>query len=166
MSSFVNLLEIIYPIGSCYFSTESTSPSEFIGGTWEQMTGGVLGLVGSTGVASAGENGGSTKISTEQLPAHSHSIADNVKKNKLGTAYQEAGGYGIIQTSAFRDRLVVTHNYTTPDTDTYIFTALPAGGARLYPCSFCCLWVEAYCLGLFVDDKQTDYSLLNLNILH
>ena len=72
MSSFVNLLEIIYPIGSCYFSTESTSPSEFIGGTWEQMTGGVLGLVGSTGVASAGENGGSTKISIDQLPSHDH----------------------------------------------------------------------------------------------
>nr|DAH23576.1 MAG TPA: baseplate protein [Caudoviricetes sp.] len=72
MNSFVNLLEIIYPIGSCYFSTNSTSPSELIGGTWEQMTGGVLGLVGSTGVASAGENGGSTKISIDQLPSHDH----------------------------------------------------------------------------------------------
>lgn len=166
MSSFVNLLEIIYPIGSCYFSTDSTSPSEFIGGTWEQMTGGVLGLVGSTGVASAGENGGSTKISIDQLPSHDHSIADSAKKNKSGTAYQEAAGYGITQTSAFRNRLVVTHDYKTPDTDTYIFTALPAGGARLHSCSHCCLWVEAYRLGPFVDDKQTDYSLLNLNILH
>ena len=167
MSSFVNLLEIIYPIGSCYFSTESTSPSEFIGGTWEQMTGGVLGLVGSTGVASAGENGGSTKISTEQLPSHSHTIADSAKKNKLGTSYQEAAGYGITKAPAFSDRLVVTHNYTTPDTDSYIFAALPAGGgARLHSCSHRCLWVEAHCLDLFVDNKQTNYSLLNLNILH
>lgn len=167
MSSFVNFLEIIYPIGSCYFSTESTSPAEFIGGTWEQMTGGVLGLVGSTGVASAGENGGSTKISIDQLPSHSHAIIDNAKKNKLGTSYQEATGYGLTQTPAFRNRLVVTHDYTKHDTDSYLFTAFPTGGgARLYPCSLCCLWVEAHCLGLFVGDKQTDYSLLNLNILH
>ena len=130
MNSFVNLLEIIYPIGSCYFSTDSTSPSELIGGTWEQMTGGVLGLVGSTGVASAGENGGSTKISIDQLPSHSHTIASNAKKDKLGTSYQEAAGYGITQTTAFRDRLIVTHTYTTPDTDAYIFTALPAGGGK------------------------------------
>ena len=97
MSSFVNLLEIIYPIGSCYFSTNSTSPSEFIGGTWEQMTGGVLGLVGSTGVASAGENGGSTKISIDQLPSHDH--LGNGKKH----LQQNQGWEYIVHIASFGD---------------------------------------------------------------
>lgn len=36
------------------------------------MTGGMLGLAGSTGVAGAASNGGSRKISTSQMPSHTH----------------------------------------------------------------------------------------------
>lgn len=36
--AFVNLLEIVYPIGSLYFSTSSISPAEVIGGQWEQIS--------------------------------------------------------------------------------------------------------------------------------
>lgn len=36
--AFVNLLEIVYPIGSLYFSTSSASPAEVIGGQWEQIS--------------------------------------------------------------------------------------------------------------------------------
>lgn len=36
--AFVNLLEIVYPIGSLYFSTSSVSPAEVIGGQWEQIS--------------------------------------------------------------------------------------------------------------------------------
>ena len=32
--AWVNLLDIIYPIGSVYFSANSTSPSTLIGGSW------------------------------------------------------------------------------------------------------------------------------------
>lgn len=32
--SYINLLDIIYPIGSIYMSFESISPSEIIGGNW------------------------------------------------------------------------------------------------------------------------------------
>ena len=34
MSNYVNLMDIIYPIGSIYISTNSTSPAATIGGTW------------------------------------------------------------------------------------------------------------------------------------
>lgn len=37
MSVFVNILDILYPVGSIYQSMEPTSPSEIIGGTWEQI---------------------------------------------------------------------------------------------------------------------------------
>ena len=64
----------MYPVGSCYFSTVSTSPATVIGGTWAAMTGGMLGLAGSTGVAGAAGNGGSRKISVNQMPSHSHYV--------------------------------------------------------------------------------------------
>lgn len=38
MSSFVNLLDVLYPIGSIYMSMDSTSPASTIGGTWTQIT--------------------------------------------------------------------------------------------------------------------------------
>lgn len=36
------------------------------------MTGGMLGLAGSIGVVGAANNGGSRKISTSQMPSHTH----------------------------------------------------------------------------------------------
>lgn len=39
MASWINLLDIIYPIGSVYISNSSTSPSSTIGGSWTQVTG-------------------------------------------------------------------------------------------------------------------------------
>lgn len=42
MSNFVNLLDIIYPVGSVYISFHSTSPAFSIGGIWSQITGKVL----------------------------------------------------------------------------------------------------------------------------
>lgn len=35
--TFINILDVLYPIGSVYFSTNSTSPSSIIGGTWVQL---------------------------------------------------------------------------------------------------------------------------------
>ena len=67
-----NLLEFVYPVGSVYFSTINTSPASVIGGTWSQLTGGMLGLAGSAGVAAAGSDGGSRKISVDQMPSHTH----------------------------------------------------------------------------------------------
>lgn len=70
--AWINLLECIYPVGAVYFSTVDISPASLIGGSWTKMTGGMLGLAGSEGVASAGSDGGSVKISVEQMPSHTH----------------------------------------------------------------------------------------------
>lgn len=67
----------MYPVGSCYFSTVATSPATVVGGTWAAMTGGMLGLAGSTGVVGAASNGGSRKISSNQMPSHSHAALNN-----------------------------------------------------------------------------------------
>lgn len=64
----------MYPVGACYFSTVNTSPATTIGGTWAAMTGGMLGLAGSIGVASAASNGGSLKIPANALPNHTHTF--------------------------------------------------------------------------------------------
>lgn len=75
--AWFNLLNLIYPVGSVYFSVTATSPSSIIGGTWTQLTGGVLGLADSIGIADAGSDGGSRLITQEQLPTHAHNLTSN-----------------------------------------------------------------------------------------
>ena len=59
MSNFVNLLDIIYPVGSIYITTTENSPADSIGGTWVKIEGRFL------RAADSGENstetGGSKK---------------------------------------------------------------------------------------------------------
>jgi hypothetical protein len=38
MSNFVNLLDIVYPVGSIYISMNAESPASTVGGTWTQIT--------------------------------------------------------------------------------------------------------------------------------
>lgn len=37
MSNFVNLLDIVYPVGSIYISVNNVSPANSVGGTWEKI---------------------------------------------------------------------------------------------------------------------------------
>lgn len=37
--AFVNLLSVIYPVGSVYLSINAASPAGIIGGTWEKVSG-------------------------------------------------------------------------------------------------------------------------------
>lgn len=39
MSNFVNLLDIVYPIGSVYITFNDVSPVDAVGGSWEKING-------------------------------------------------------------------------------------------------------------------------------
>lgn len=99
-----NLLEFVYPVGSVYFSTINTSPASIIGGTWSQLTGGMLGLVGSTGVAAAGSNGGSRKISVNQMPSHTHVLG----RRQYGGSFSSDLGWWASNIDAGGGWLVIT----------------------------------------------------------
>lgn len=71
MPNFVNLLDIVYPIGSLYFSVSEVSPADSVGGTWEQIQGATLAASGS-GYSAAGSFGGNKAINVNQMPKHTH----------------------------------------------------------------------------------------------
>lgn len=48
MSNFVNLLDIIYPVGSVYITFSNISPVNSVGGTWSQITNKVLRAANNT----------------------------------------------------------------------------------------------------------------------
>lgn len=70
MSSFVNLLDIVYPVGAVVHTFSSTSPASTVGGTWVAVE---TFLLGSD---SAGVEGGEEEhtLSIKEMPSHSHNL--------------------------------------------------------------------------------------------
>lgn len=76
-ATFVDLLNLIYPIGSIYMSVNDVNPSTLFGGTWIKIEGRFL-LASSSSYA-LGTTGGvsSTSLKSTNLPAHTHSFTGN-----------------------------------------------------------------------------------------
>ena len=72
--SKANILQSVYPVGSIYMSTASTSPAELFGGTWERIKDRFLLAVGDT--YTAGSTGGEAQhtLTVNEIPSHSHTI--------------------------------------------------------------------------------------------
>lgn len=83
MSNFVNLLDIIYPIGSLYFNTSGVSPADSVGGTWEQIKDAVLAASGDSYSTTANTFGGNKAITVNQMPAHQHDMNYSLSGNNL-----------------------------------------------------------------------------------
>lgn len=75
------VLELAYPVGSIYQSTNNVSPATFLGGTWEEINGRFLVAQGNNGQSgnyalnlSAGATGGEKNhtLLTSEMPSHSH----------------------------------------------------------------------------------------------
>lgn len=74
--SWTKLVDLIYPKNSIYLTRGTDAPGNNIGGNWTAITtGSVLALTGSNGFAAVGKNGGSLKISVNQMPSHRHTTA-------------------------------------------------------------------------------------------
>ena len=75
MSNFVNLMDIIYPVGSIYQSMNATSPASTVGGTWTQLK---TFLYGSTTAKQTGGEATHT-LTTNEMPRHAHTIQVNIQ---------------------------------------------------------------------------------------
>ena len=74
MVKWINLLEVVYPIGSIYQSTKSISPASIIGGAWKQIT--AKFLLGAGENYTCGQIGGEEEhtLTTDEIPSHNHDI--------------------------------------------------------------------------------------------
>ena len=92
-AEFKNFMKYVYPVGSYYWSSNSTNPSTLFGGTWERIKDKFVLAAGD--VYTAGTTGGEAMhILTEgEMPAHYHSI------QSLAPLNGEAGNYFLGVTS-------------------------------------------------------------------
>ena len=93
MSNFVNLLDIVYPVGSIYHSMSATSPASTIGGTWTQVK---TFLYGSTAANKTGGEATHT-LTMNEIPAHSHSVSINLQHVDGPTTSAESLTSGLQQ---------------------------------------------------------------------
>lgn len=72
MAKWINLLEVVYPIGSIYQSTKSVSPASIVGGTWNAVQDKFLLGCGEEFIANS--EGGEIKhtLTTAEMPSHTH----------------------------------------------------------------------------------------------
>lgn len=100
------LLDLVYPIGSIYISANNVNPSEFLGGTWEQITDKFLLAAGST--YTAGSTGGSATKTIEKanLPnytlysaSHTHTFTGSASSFS-GSGNLKRGDYTVVAADA------------------------------------------------------------------
>ena len=106
LEDFVNDLDLkvtgIYPVGSIYQSTDSTSPASMFGGEWEQIQGKFL--LGSSSSHSVTSTGGEEThtLSTNEMPAHNHSGISTKWQSRAShgpTCGPEGGSNFIVNTN-------------------------------------------------------------------
>lgn len=84
-----SLLDLVYPVGSIYMSTQNVDPGAFLGGTWSQIENRFLLAAGSSYTAGATGGAATVTLSTANLPAHTHgskSLTGSISFRKVGSS--------------------------------------------------------------------------------
>lgn len=131
MATWVNLMDIVYPVGSMYFSATSTSPASTVGGTWSQIKGALIAATGNNGFASV-NYGGSLKISINQMPTHAHDGKTSVNGTTKQNYSNAVSSSGYAWTNIFTGPDY--GEYATQQTNSNKFNAMTAavgGGGQI-----------------------------------
>lgn len=106
MANFVNLMNVIYPVGSIYITTSATSPASFIGGTWTKIENCTLAAGGNT-YGQPGDYSGSNMIPAQAIPDHQHHVMawNSTEQRYIEAAFwrTNAASGGLWQLLSFSD---------------------------------------------------------------
>lgn len=94
--SFNNILDVMYPIGSIYMSTNATNPHDLFGGTWEAWGQGRVPVGVNTSdndFKTVEKTGGEKthKLTVSEMPKHNHTALKHVEliRTQGGTTYTQ-----------------------------------------------------------------------------
>ena len=91
-----SVIDMVYPVGAIYMSVNSTNPGNLFGGKWEQIKDRFLLAAGDT--HAAGSTGGEEqhKLTTSEMPMHSHAVAPLGAKGGTNGNYEAPDKYGAM----------------------------------------------------------------------
>ena len=94
LDEITNKLNGLFPAGSIYQSTSSTSPASFIGGDWARLYDRFL--IGGGNAYDTGSTGGESRVTltTDEMPPHTHILTNRIMVWGEETAIQAWIGSG------------------------------------------------------------------------
>lgn len=111
MSNYVNLMDIVYPVGSVFISNNSVSPADSIGGTWTKLDNDTFICNGTPG-ATGGAN--ERKLSIANLPSNIWLTGGTCKNfglpAQLSTLFSNGNMFGI-EASRITDNASEQYSY-------------------------------------------------------
>ena len=69
--AWINLLDVVYPVGSLYFTNNATSPAAIVGGSWTKIEEAAIRSSDTVGYVGTDEHA----ITTNEMPVHKHSAS-------------------------------------------------------------------------------------------
>lgn len=122
ITSFQDILDFIYPVGSIYLTTNLINPQVTFGGTWEQIKDRFLLACGDT--YPNGSTGGEANhtLTINEMPSHNHAVYRGTDGNSFfGLTGKEPNGnlpYAIYTTDAGGN---LAHNNMPPYLAVYVW---------------------------------------------
>lgn len=103
-----SILNLVYPVGSIYMSTNSTNPKDFLGGTWEAWGKGRVPVgvdLSDTDFNDAGKMGGEKThyLSVSEMPSHNHEGTYTSPKSETTGKPDDNGEYSDTKYSVHYD---------------------------------------------------------------
>ena len=112
-----------YPVGSFYFSQNSTSPATLFGGTWEQLEQGRVLLSQGTNYPAGSTGGEATHtLTVAEMPSHNHVASTNNTGAHTHTIYRSGDGGGPWTGIAGSKNNEYAGNYTTSSSGAHSHT--------------------------------------------
>ena len=118
------LLNLVYPVGSIYLSSNNTNPGTLFGGTWTQIKDKFILTAGDS--YSNGATGGAATVTltVSNMPSHSHSFTPDGKVGSHTHSFTPSGTVSSHKHSFTPSGTVGSHTHTGPS-HTHSFT--PSG---------------------------------------
>ena len=106
--SSCGLLDLVYPVGSLYWSSKATSPNTLFGGTWTRIKDKFLWAMGDSDTANATGGEKTHTLITSEMPKHTHTFSGSTSSQSTPKDGKITYVSGITGTAGIFSNFVAT----------------------------------------------------------
>ena len=104
------LLDLIYPVGSMYWSKNATNPSYLFGGTWVQIKDTFILAAGDEYKINTSGGAATHTLTAEQLPSHTHGVGTLAVSGEFELRHSQGGATAFTNSDFVNNSFTATRN--------------------------------------------------------
>ena len=108
------LLNLVYPVGSIYWSSNNTNPGTLFGGTWTQIKDKFILAAGDSYTNGATGGAATVTLTVSNMPSHSHSFTPSGNVSSHSHSFTPSGNVSRHSHSFTPSGTVSSHHHTGP----------------------------------------------------